>query len=590
MINREELIDKLKEMHGNDEEQLSFITSDEKRILITASAGCGKTKTMISKIAYEMTTTLNLNFKKILALTFSINASTKIREDTASALPNVLGVYNFNLDKKLDVSNYHSFSTKLLFKHGYSLNENLKNIENFRIVPEDANLINEYLITNEIALISDFSRAVNEIDLETVERLFKDYKNIMLNKLIPNSVITYNGLLVLGYELLKNPKIRDFYIQYYPIIIVDEFQDTNCLSYNIITSLISDDNKVYLMGDDIQKIYNFLGAMPNLFQKMKEDFSMIPMEFSTNYRFKENSQMLELDNYLRQIFRQYDDIDSFHEKARINIGFYTSEKKEVDKIYKDISDKVMLGYDVAVLVNKKSSAKNIIDRFETEGTQYFNGLFSDTDNEYLSFHKIALESFVAESGASKSIAKRVVNKVISDIEMKKILITNDNILFNSLLRLLKALFESVKKLAISREEKYSKIMFVLSNNGLKRLMNEINENIVITTIHGSKGLEWDYIYIPQIRQGQFPVYTNNSLCKLCKEDGCGIQGAYHCEFTFPSHLKSKFEEQLSIFYVAITRAKKDAYLFANIEKNDWGYIQKRSCLTALPNLEMNRDF
>ena len=48
--------DKLKEMHQNDREQLDIIFSQEKRILVEASAGCGKTKTLVSKIAYLLST------------------------------------------------------------------------------------------------------------------------------------------------------------------------------------------------------------------------------------------------------------------------------------------------------------------------------------------------------------------------------------------------------------------------------------------------------------------------------------------------------------------------------------------------------
>lgn len=588
-MKKEDMILKLKEIHGDDKEQLNFILSNEEKIVITASAGCGKTKTMISKIAYELITTPNLNFKKILALTFSVNASTKIKEDTSEVLPKLLNNESIDLDKKLDVSNYHSFATKILFKHGYSLNNNLKNIKEFRTVPENTKILKEYLIADDIRVLSDFSRAISEVNIEIADELFERYKNILLNKLIPNSIITYNGLLVLGFLLLQNERIRNFYVQYYPIIIVDEFQDTNYLSYKIITSLIDKDNKVYLMGDDIQKIYGFLGAMPNLFSKMKNDYKMTAMEFNTNYRFKDNPRMLKLDKYIRQIFIQYDNMKNFREKAEINMGFYEKQETEIDKIYKDIIEKTANGFNIAVLVNKKTSAENIIKKFENEAIKYFNGLFSDTDNYYIKFHKLALEYFITESGIGKSIAKRVLDNVILNLKNKKDIITNDEVIFNSLIRLLIALFENVKKANLSKEEKHNKISFVLSNSSLKRLMNEIDEQIVVTTIHGSKGLEWDYIYIPQITQGQFPVYFDNSLCKMCKERKSGIQENNFCKFTFPNDLKSKFKEELSLFYVAITRAKKDAYLFANFEKNEWGYTKKRSCLTTLPNLDIVRN-
>src|SRR5660397_62342 len=105
-MNKEEMISKLREIHSSDEEQMEFITSDANKILITASAGCGKTKTMISKIAYELITTPDLNYKKILALTFSVNASTKIKEDTEVILPELLDNESIDLESKLDVSNY----------------------------------------------------------------------------------------------------------------------------------------------------------------------------------------------------------------------------------------------------------------------------------------------------------------------------------------------------------------------------------------------------------------------------------------------------------------------------------------------------
>lgn len=56
-----------------------------------------------------------------------------------------------------------------------------------------------------------------------------------------------------------------------------------------------------------------------------------------------------------------------------------------------------------------------------------------------------------------------------------------------------------------------------------------------------------------------------------------------------SGLTLKFEEELSIFYVAITRAKRDVFLFANSEANYYGH-KKMSCLAMLPNLTRNMEF
>jgi len=585
-MDRDEIISKIKEIHGDDQEQIKFILSEEKKILVTASAGCGKTRSMISKIAFELVNKPNMNFKKILALTFSVNAATKIKEDTAKILPLLLDSEDINLIKKLDVSNYHSFSTKLICNHGYTIHSKLKKVDDFTIIPESMSLLRKYLTASEINTLERYSRFINEVNVNEADKIEDEYVDILIKKLIPNGIITYNGLLLLAIKLLNINTVKKFYIKYYPIIIVDEFQDTNYLAYKLINQLIDDDNKTILMGDDIQKIYGFLGAIPNLFDIIKNKYNMTSIEFKTNYRFKDNEKMKELDFYLREIFRKYDDMDNFNNKAEINLGFYRTEKDEVKMIVNSMLDKVVGGNKVALLVRGKNNANAVISKLESEGIKYFNGLFTDTDIAYNKFHRIALEKFITESGSDKSVSKHVLDRVVTIVEQNKAPITSDYIIFNSLMRLLIALFESTKNSNMSREEKYNKVIFVLNNNSLKRLMNEIDEDIVLTTIHGSKGLEWDYVYIPETTESQFPHYW--SLCQHCKTSNSGKQYQYHCQFTFPSHLRKNFEEELSLFYVGITRAKKDVYIFSNIDKNQNGYPKKRSCLTALPNLAIKK--
>ncbi|MDK2919861.1 MAG: ATP-dependent helicase UvrD/PcrA [Candidatus Petromonas sp.] len=587
-MNKEQLEQKLREIHGNDEEQIEFILSDEKKIIVTAPAGCGKTKTMISKIAYKLVTTPNLNFKKVLALTFSVNAATKIKEDTARILPQLIERENYDLDKKLDVSNYHSFATKLINNHGYIIHENLKGVDGFTIVSDNVQLLTKYLTATEIDKINELSKAVNELDYDKVNNLQEDYFNILVNKLIPNNVVTYDGLLILANRLLSVENIRNFYKKFYPIVIIDEFQDTNYLAYKLITHIIdkNDNNTVILMGDDIQKIYGFLGAIPNIFNHMRSTYNMTSMEFKTNYRFKDNEKMKKLDFYLREIFRNYDSIEKFRESAEINFGFYTTRNDEAKKIVDCMVGNVKDGNNVALLVRGKKNANNVISHLEARGISYFNGLFSDIDLPYKKFHRVALDIFLRESGSSKSISKKVLDKVVTEVKAQQSKITDDNIMFNSLIRLLEALFSNVKTLDIKRIEKYNKIIFILGNNSLKRLMNEIDENIVLTTVHGAKGLEWDYVYIPEVMESKFPNYFG--LCRDCKDSDSAIKYDNACQFKFLNHLKTNFEEELSLFYVAITRARKDVFIFANTEKQN-NFPQKRSCFTMLPNLSFNRE-
>ncbi len=155
------------------------------------------------------------------------------------------------------------------------------------------------------------------------------------------------------------------------------------------------------------------------------------------------------------------------------------------------------------------------------------------------------------------------------------------------IKALNFIYYSVSQKQIPKQDKYLQIHFNLSSNSLKRLMNEIDEKVFLTTIHGSKGLEWDYVYIPEIMDYQFP--TSRALCKECASNRAGIKGKYDCKFTYASNLKQAFLEELSLMYVAITRAKVDAYAFANVDKKN-GIYKRRSCLTNLPNLVLNRKF
>jgi len=86
---QEQLFQKLRELHSGDEKQLEVI-SESKRLIVEAPAGCGKTKTMISKVAYLLATGKISHPKKILALTFSVNAAYKIKKELAEYLPSLV--------------------------------------------------------------------------------------------------------------------------------------------------------------------------------------------------------------------------------------------------------------------------------------------------------------------------------------------------------------------------------------------------------------------------------------------------------------------------------------------------------------------
>jgi len=92
--------EKISDAHSEDKKQLEVIFSDSERLIVEAPAGYGKTKTMISKIAYILASGGLPIPKKILALTFSVNAAYKIKKDVAEQLPDLLYSDEINPIKK----------------------------------------------------------------------------------------------------------------------------------------------------------------------------------------------------------------------------------------------------------------------------------------------------------------------------------------------------------------------------------------------------------------------------------------------------------------------------------------------------------
>lgn len=82
-------------------------------------------------------------------------------------------------------------------------------------------------------------------------------------------------------------------------------------------------------------------------------------------------------------------------------------------------------------------------------------------------------------------------------------------------------------------------------------MEFLDTQIIISTVHAAKGLEWDYVILPDMEKDLFPNW--GGLCNKCK---CGE----NCNIIINSSIEKAFLEELSVFYVAVTRAKKQVFL------------------------------
>jgi DNA helicase-2/ATP-dependent DNA helicase PcrA len=126
---------------------------------------------------------------------------------------------------------------------------------------------------------------------------------------------------------------------------------------------------------------------------------------------------------------------------------------------------------------------------------------------------------------------------------------------------------------------------VLESRSLKQYLSYVNSNIVISTVHGAKGLEWDWVILPDMEQYSFPNWDD--LCKICQfNKNCKIN---LCYIKSNPNFRKNFFEALSVFYVAVTRAKKKVVFTCSHKRKNYKGEEKKtniSCFLKLPGLNI----
>lgn len=571
--------------HQGDEKQLEVIFSPAKRLLVEAPAGYGKTNTMVSKIAYMIATKQIPNPKRLLALTFSVNAAYKIKKDVTQQVPLLLADTGFDISvsDKIFVSNYHGFSRSVLKKYGGVFHSNLKSIDILQSIDDSdvkrTQTTVKGLSYKDAFFLSEFCDALKKCDSAFLASNLERYCSVIIKDLLPQGFISYNAILTLTQLLFKNyPNVLEFYTKYYSTLLVDEFQDTNILSFEIIKSLITANTKVILLGDSLQRIYGFIGAVENLLSISEHQFGLTKIELSKNYRFESNPEMLRLDNNIR---RNAENTGSpnIQEEVIIKLNIFESQSDESLHVVK-LSLAILKKYPnskVAILVKQRGpNVNSIIETFEHNRISYFYGLFTDEDPIYLSFHRKCLYEFIELIRIKETITKKLAREHIS-------IVTNhfpesSDSLIEALISLLDIFWNKlfVDFSFLSNEEKINLIKDTFEHNGLKQYIEFINKNIIISTVHAAKGLEWDYVILPDMEQDSFPNY--HGLCGSCK---CRKD----CNIIINGENESKFLEELSVFYVAVTRARKQVFFTAS-KKGTKGYNKNLSCFLKLPGIKI----
>lgn len=256
------------ELTNLNNEQLMAVQTVEGPVMVFAGAGTGKTKTLISRIIY-MVEEKKIKPYNIMAITFTKKATNEMRE----RLSNVLGDQAY----QVYMSTIHSMCSRILRREitllGYGKDfEIIDDEEGAKILTDIYKEleIDKKKIWPKTALqsISDFKN--NGTPLMGLLTEINDAYSAYLKE---NNMVDFDDLLLLTKKIFEeNPDVLEKYQNIHKYILVDEFQDTNTIQYEIIKLLASKEKNLFVVGDDDQSIYSFRGARAENMQDFLRDY------------------------------------------------------------------------------------------------------------------------------------------------------------------------------------------------------------------------------------------------------------------------------------------------------------------------------
>ena len=271
---------KIEDLNLN-KEQLQAVLQTEGPVIVFAGAGTGKTRTLTSRVAY-MIDNVGIDPKSILAITFTKKATNEMRERIHALIgPNA---------SKVTISTIHALCAKILRQTihvlGYQSNfEIIDDEDSFRIINEiykELELSRKYL-SPRVAynMISNYKNGMGELFGINLS-IYRKYQE----KIFKDNQVDFDDLLLLTEKLFNEyPDYLKFYQDKFKYILVDEFQDTNIIQYNIIKMLAGKDVNIFVVGDDDQSIYSFRGANVLNMKQFSVDFpNALKVILSENYR------------------------------------------------------------------------------------------------------------------------------------------------------------------------------------------------------------------------------------------------------------------------------------------------------------------
>ena len=626
-----------------NKEQKTAVEHRKGPLLVLSGAGTGKTRVLTSRFVY-IVKNLNVNFNKIIAVTFTNKAANEIKERV-----------NSELQSSIDtpwIGTFHSIFAKFLRKHSnlVKLKSNftildiedqkklLKQVLDYCKIEKD---INEGIYHNEIQNLKDNKILFNEnkkiSKFSSIERL-DDIYSFYQQRLIEINAVDFGDILLHSYTiLLNNEDIRNSYQKFIEHILIDEFQDTNLIQYDLIKLILNSNQNLFCVGDDDQSIYAWRGANIENIINFPKEFNSPVVRLTKNYR--SNSSILEaaaciISNNKNRLGK---DLVSFNKNIpdqKINLNSFYSQEEESLWISDNISKKFQDDNSIGVLVRLTAQMRSIEDKFIKYALPYeiIGGpRFFDRKEikDILAYLKLA-NSFKDDLSfervinlPKRGVGDQSVKLIIDNAREKKIsffesleLLYNDNNLTGSLMLKTKPFIDIIKKTSdlINKTTLEDIGIFIIEESGyLKMLENEKNklkqvenesriDNLkeFVNALSEFENLDDFLEHVGLVNENQKKTHSNSvKLMTLHAAKGLEFDHVYLPgweEGIFPSsraleqNSSKSLEEERRLAYVGITRAKFDLNLSYATSRYTYGmnnYSLPSRFLNEISNVEKN---
>jgi len=317
-------------------EQLKACLAIKGKVLVLAGAGSGKTSVLTERIIH-LIQDQKVPPNAILGLTFTNKAAAEMREritkgvgkTTASLIP---------------LLTFHSFCLDLLKKEihhlGYTPNFSLYDDRDKMRLEEEV-----------------FQKLSNE---EVKEVKVEHFRQGMTEVLKAYNAVDFDGLLELSVKLFKeHPKVLSKYQEQFQYVMIDEYQDTNQVQYELISFLTAKSGNLFVVGDDDQAIYGFRGAEVDHILSFPHDTSI---KLEENYR--STQPILDIANAVIKKNSKRHDKSLFSKKRNGNkpkLFHAPTEKEEAESIIHRLlylqKEKGLQWSDIAILYRSNNLSK-----------------------------------------------------------------------------------------------------------------------------------------------------------------------------------------------------------------------------------------